>query len=124
MLNLQKKVGWAIGLGVLIVIVVVVVVAKQTKKLENSISPQPTSTQPASTPTPSPTETILPAPLVKLNYTDAVKKYGDYRIQFDSTCQAHPNNVTYKSGTKVMFDNRSSTAHTINFNGARYTIAK
>jgi hypothetical protein len=42
-----------------------------------------------------------------MKYTDAVAKYADKRIQLDTTCQARPNNVTFKSGTTIMIDNRS-----------------
>lgn len=42
-----------------------------------------------------------------LKYADALKLYGDKRIQLDKVCQAHPNNVTYKNGTSIMIDNRS-----------------
>lgn len=53
-------------------------------------------------------------------YTQMVAQYKDYRIQFDAMCQAHPNNITYKSGTKVMFDNRSGDARTITIGGVAY----
>ena len=58
----------------------------------------------------------------KLSYTEALKKYGTNRIQFDSTCQAKPNNVAFKAGTDVMFDNRAKATRTINFNGIKYTV--
>ena len=74
-------------------------------------------------PSATPTPTASPTTAGKLSYSDAIKKYGNYRIQFDQACQAHPNNITFKSGTKVMFDNRATVARTINFNGTKYRIA-
>ncbi len=78
--------------------------------------PEDTSTSPSGTG--SGTSTGVP----KLSYTDAVKKYGSNRIQFDTACQSHPNNVTYKAGTYVMFDNRAPVTRKIGFNGTTYTI--
>lgn len=43
-----------------------------------------------------------------LTYGEMVNKYAGYRIQFTENCQVVPNNVTYKNGTEVMFDNRAS----------------
>lgn len=58
----------------------------------------------------------------KLSYTEAVKKYTDRRIQFDANCQAVPNNVAYKNGTEIMFDNRAGISRKILFNTKSYTI--
>ncbi len=48
-----------------------------------------------------------------MSYAAALAKYGTARIQFNSTCQATPNNVTYKDGQSIMLDNRSATARTL-----------
>ncbi len=53
-----------------------------------------------------------------MSYAQALETYKDRRIQFDKACQATPNNVTYKNGTKIMLDNRAGVARTININGA------
>lgn len=55
-------------------------------------------------------------------YTKLTVEYKDRRIQFDMGCQAIPNNVTYKSGTKVMFDNRSGDARIITVGGVKYSF--
>ena len=55
------------------------------------------------------------------SYGQALLKYGSTRIQFNTTCQATPNNVTYKNSTNIMIDNRSAVAHTVKVNSV-YTI--
>jgi hypothetical protein len=62
------------------------------------------------------------SPTPALSYTEALKRYGDNRIQFDTSCQMHPNNVVFKKGTLVMFDNRANHARNINFNGQKLSI--
>lgn len=55
-------------------------------------------------------------------YTALVAKYGTNRIQFDAACQAHPSNPVFKTGTYVMFDNRSGDARTITIGGTKYSF--
>ena len=54
-----------------------------------------------------------PAPTTVLSYDEALAQYADKRIQFDRTCQATPNTPTYKTGTRIMLDNRSAESRTI-----------
>ena len=82
--------------------------------------PSETTEPPAEPPPTSKPRTV--APPNSQSYTDALKKYGSNRIQFDSSCQAQPSTVVYKSGTQVMFDNRSAETRKIVFNGKTYTI--
>jgi hypothetical protein len=56
-----------------------------------------------------------------ISYTNALIKYADRRIQFNPTCQAFPNTVTYKDNTGIMLDNRSPVARTIKV-GTNYTV--
>ncbi|MCM2338834.1 MAG: hypothetical protein NDI62_00030 [Burkholderiales bacterium] len=56
-----------------------------------------------------------------ISYADALVKYKNSRIQLDETCQAIPNNVTYKNNTYVMVDNRSASPRSIKL-GADYTV--
>lgn len=70
-----------------------------------------------------PVATTTPTTPAKMSYTDALKKYGSNRIQFDTACQAHPNSASFKAGASVMFDNRSAAARKIVFNGSTYNIA-
>ncbi len=62
------------------------------------------------------------APVVTLSYQEALAQYADARIQIDSTCQVSPNNVTYKDGTSIMLDNRSSVSRTIGGLGSTFSI--
>ncbi len=50
---------------------------------------------------------------VTLSYAQALQRYADKRIQFDTDCQAIPNRATFKNGTTIMLDNRSGQARTI-----------
>ncbi len=52
-----------------------------------------------------------------IKYGDAVVKYAATRIQLDTVCQAHPNNVTYKNGTTIMVDNRSAKTAQVHLGG-------
>lgn len=56
------------------------------------------------------------------SYTELVKEYDGRRIQFDPRCQAVPNSVTYKNGTKVMLDNRSNNPVTVKVGDTSYTL--
>lgn len=51
-----------------------------------------------------------------ISYADALVKYADRRIQLDTSCQAHPNTVTYKDNTGIMIDNRSPNTRTVKIN--------
>jgi len=61
------------------------------------------------------------AAVVPISYASALVKYADRRIQLDATCQAFPNNVTYKDNTGIMIDNRSPYTRTVTI-GGNYTI--
>jgi malic enzyme len=65
--------------------------------------------------------TDVGAGAVTIAYADALVKYADRRIQLDSSCQAHPNNVTYKDNTGIMIDNRSAKTRTVKV-GTTFTI--
>jgi len=49
-------------------------------------------------------------------YEQALNDFRDRRIQLEN-CVADPSTVTYKTGTKVMFDNRSSEPTEIKLDG-------
>ena len=59
--------------------------------------------------------------VIPISYNNALVKYADRRIQLDKTCQAHPNNVTYKDNTGIMIDNRSAQTRTVKV-GTTFTI--
>lgn len=83
-------------------------------------------------PTPTPVASITKKPAVKppisgsakqtQTYTELVAAYFDKRIQFDDHCQAFPPNTTFKNGTAVMFDNRSSATRSIKIGDVAYTF--
>lgn len=61
------------------------------------------------------------ATAVSISYANALIKYKDTRLQLDKTCQASPNNVTYKNGTNIMIDNRAPVARTVKV-GSTFSI--
>jgi hypothetical protein len=56
-----------------------------------------------------------------ISYEDALMKYANQRIQFDTACQAHPNTFNYKKNSSIMLDNRSPEDRTIKI-GTNYTV--
>ena len=48
-----------------------------------------------------------------LAYDQALLKYANARVQFDTACQATPSASTFTNGTLVMLDNRSPDARVI-----------
>lgn len=55
-------------------------------------------------------------------YSDLVKQYEGRRVEFDEMCQMRPNDVTFKNGTVVMFDNRSPQAKTVKISNQSYSL--
>ena len=114
-------------MGITIVILIAVVFAlinspiqtNTTGSLENS--QQTTSTQETEK-TATLTNKTQPA---TLSYSDAIKIYGDKRMQFglsNGYCSVTPNNATFKSGTKFMLDNRINKQLTISLDGKPHVI--
>lgn len=60
---------------------------------------------------------------VSLSYQKALETYGDRRIQLSDVqpCVATPNTMTFKNGTNIMIDNRSSQTRTIKL-GSTFSI--
>jgi hypothetical protein len=58
-----------------------------------------------------------------LSYGDAVAKYTNSRIQFNSLCQAIPGQVVFANLTTVMLDNRSDSQQKITIAGQTYIVA-
>ncbi|MCK9393690.1 MAG: hypothetical protein WCX30_01565 [Candidatus Paceibacterota bacterium] len=87
---------------------------------ENTTTPETTTTtEPESIQNTSPQGTKVTA--ASISYANALIKYADRRIQLDTSCQAHPSNVTYKDNTGIMIDNRSPKTRTVKV-GTTFTI--
>lgn len=63
-----------------------------------------------------------PVPTPPKPYGDLVKEYEGRRIQFDQRCQVVPNSPTYKNGSSVMLDNRSSGPVTVKVGNTPYSL--
>jgi hypothetical protein len=117
----KNKMLWYV-VGAVAILVVLSVVFRGTGGWQGSyLSPTPSpSPTPSSSAygTPSPKPAAMPS-----TYGDAVKQYGDRRIQFDMYCQAKPVNNTYKNGSYLMLDNRSGDARIITVHGVQYHLA-
>ncbi len=62
-------------------------------------------------------------PSEKLTYDEALKIYASGKlIQFGEDCSANPNYASYKKGTKIMLDNRSSKNRTIYLDRVAYNM--
>lgn len=64
-----------------------------------------------------------PIPPPALNYGEAVNKYANHRIQFNSICQAIPGQVAMANNITIMLDNRSDSAQKIVLAGQTYIVA-
>ncbi|TSC76013.1 MAG: hypothetical protein G01um101431_1031 [Parcubacteria group bacterium Gr01-1014_31] len=87
----------------------------------STVSPAPGgSATPRTSPTVRPGTTPKPG---ALSYGDALAKYGDWRIQLNSKCQAQPPKMTVKTGTSILLDNRAPTPKTATLDGTVYKLA-
>lgn len=116
--NNNKILIWVI---VVIVVVGIVFFVFSNRKQEAGPAMQntETNTEPESVQDTSDQTGIIPT--ASISYANALIKYADRRIQLDKSCQAHPNNVTYKDNTGIMIDNRSPQTRTIKV-GITFTI--
>ena len=115
----NKNNTWAIVIGVLLVVLVLFLVFKGKKSADNAMmesDESATAGEMMSGDTGkdmSDGTTTTGKPAVTVSYQDALVKYASSRIQFDVACQMIPAQVTYKDGTMMMLDNRSSEERTI-----------
>lgn len=122
MKNFTKRTKILLGLFVIAAVFGLSILSEKSREmdeiLENTTVVQPTATvQPVVNKPKAPS-----AQTAAQTYTNLVKEYEGRRIQFDINCQAIPSNVTYKNGTKVMFDNRSGDARIIIVGGVQYNV--
>lgn len=93
-------------------------------KQKQGITPEPVSDSVNLQPSSTPVATKKPSAVTQSQtYTQLVKEYEGRRIQFDINCQAVPASSAYRSGTKIMFDNRSGDARTITVGGVQYNLS-
>ncbi|MEN9582623.1 MAG: hypothetical protein RL641_577 [Candidatus Parcubacteria bacterium] len=114
----RKTLLWAIV--VILLIVGAVIFAKNREDGLFGTGGPDVTTEPVSTEDTSAGGTSTPTGSA-MSYTNAVTMYADRRIQLDKTCQARPNNVTYKNGTSIMVDNRSPQSVKVRL-GSTFTI--
>ena len=111
---MQKNLKTWIWIIVVVVIIIVLFLIFSNKQTVTQTTTGPNSTQDISS-------QDIGAGSVSIAYADALIKYADRRIQLDSSCQAHPTNVTYKDNTGIMIDNRSPQTVTVKV-GVTFTI--
>jgi hypothetical protein len=119
---MDKKYLWLL-IAILAVIVIVTTTRKDSDQMPISSATPSVTTLPAQTSKPQATSTPkATTPVTTISYNEALKKYGDKRIQFDALCQAIPNNLSVKTGTAIMFDNRSGDGRWISLDNKGYYL--
>ncbi len=108
-----------IGIVVAAVVVVVLIVVGTRSKSTPGVTPTMSVNSTSVSPSTSPVVTGTPK---TLTYAQALEKYGSTRIQFDTTCQAHPSSMVIKKGTAIMLDNRSPKARTVAVGSVKYYL--
>lgn len=122
----NKKIVWVVVAILVIVAIAGVVYYGKSKKQTPEPQPQSTGTVDNQAEILVGTEKtgVILAPKTEaiLSYQQVVDKYQGYRFQFNDQCTAIPTASTYKTGTRVMFDNRSAQQKTITLDGKGYKI--
>jgi hypothetical protein len=118
-MNNNKTWAWILGA---VILVVIIVVAVRMNKNDATDLPTDTDTSTNGDAPVEPTEDVTTGSVntpvagsasAALTYQKATELYGDRRIQFTPSCQADPNNQTWKNGTLVMLDNRSASTRSL-----------
>lgn len=104
---------WAVIVVIVIIVIILFVSGNKQETSQPTIVNQLTTTKPAQNNQNNTSVKNTKVTTATLSYNEALKEYADRRIQLDPTCQAHPNNVTYKGNTSIMIDNRSSQTRTV-----------
>ena len=118
MKNKNTNLIWGITIVLIVVLTIIMVRAKnhkRNKEINNYGEMAQVNVEGTHDTTSDEKSTSKPAPV--MSYAEALAKYKDRRIQFDQSCQATPNNMTFKNGTTIMLDNRAGVARNINING-------
>ena len=90
-----------------------------TEETDSTPTPSASATPVNQAPT---TKNSTPAPTSAGDYTTLVKEYEGRRIQFGERCQPSPSSATYKTGDRIMLDNRSTTTRVVSVGGSSYTL--
>ena len=114
----KKMMVWTV---VVILIIILGIWIYESNKNMQSSAPTSSTSLTAATPTPSPTPTPTSA-VGSITYENAVTKYVGHRIQFNSSCQAIPTQITFRNPTTIMLDNRSAVTEKITLAGVTHTI--
>lgn len=118
---MNKTIWWIVGV-IVVVLAIWAFMGHSGNMTDLYGSPGPSSSTSASA-SPTASATGSSTGTGAATYSSLVAQYGTNRVQFDKLCQAIPSNPVFKSGTKVMFDNRSGDARTISIGGTKYYFA-
>lgn len=118
---MQKNKNTILAIVGLVVIALIVLMVVKNNKKPVEVTEIPTDSVEQVDETTEVGAVVIKPKTASINYQQALIKYKDHRIQLGQNCQATPNNVTYKNGTSIMIDNRSSVARTVKV-GSSYTI--
>ena len=117
----MQKTNYTTWVVVLVVVAIVLFFIFRNKKQVTPVVTQQETTQNEPAESVQDTGEVSGVGAASISYANALIKYKDRRIQFDATCQAIPNVVTYKDNTGIMLDNRSPQTRIIKVGGT-YTI--
>ncbi len=108
----------------IIIILVAVLIIWQLPNLFGGNLGELSLTNPTTSPTPSssyvPGKKTVPA--AGQTYDQTLAAYADRRVQFNEKCQGIPGQMVLKTGTKIMLDNRSKYAQTMNLDGTKVVL--
>ena len=118
----NKKLIWLVV--VVVVLAIVFIGMRKGSTINSGVTPTPNpSTTPKVSSTPVVKKPVATATPLLGSYSQLVLEYGDRRVQFNNSCYMLPATPTFKNGSKIMFDNRSSDTRTITIDGTAYTFA-
>ncbi|KKT37583.1 MAG: hypothetical protein UW27_C0014G0004 [Parcubacteria group bacterium GW2011_GWA1_44_13] len=119
----NKKLIWLVI--VVIVLAIVFIGMRKGSTINSGVTPTPNL---SATPKASSSPVVKKPPVVTAtpalgNYSQLVTEYRDRRVQFNNICQMSPSALTYKNGTKIMLDNRSSESRVVTIDGTPYNFS-
>ena len=135
-MDAKIKNGWIWVLGAIAVVLVIFLAVQNSSQNTvvapanqgtTTIVPSDTTTEPAGTEDTSAGSVSVSSSGVvatTLSYDQALNKYANQRIQFDTGCQATPNAEVYINNTVVMLDNRSPDSRLLHMGGLGNTTVK